>query len=191
MGMSVLIEPRLTVADVDDLEARTGVRHELVGGDAYAMVGASIDHQRIVRNLASLLDRPLRGGSCEVFTESVRLHVETAEGTELYYPDLMVCCDPTDDAAMFRLRPTLIAEVESPVTRRIDRKEKLNAYTSIHALEEYLIVQQWRGFLEVRRRANGFLPEEYDYDDRLELRSLDLTLPVNELYARVEFRQGG
>jgi Uma2 family endonuclease len=187
MAHPVLIEERLTIEDVDALEERTQVRHELVGGVAYAMVGASIDHARIVGNLANILRNRLVSGPCEVFSESVRLHVHTAEGTDLYYPDVIVCCDPTDNAERYRERPTVIAEVESRSTRRADRREKLTAYSNIDSVQEYLIVQQWRGFLEVRRRSNAFLPEELDYDDRLELASLGLTVPVRELYARVDF----
>jgi Uma2 family endonuclease len=187
MAHPVLIEERLTVEDIDALEERTQLRHELVGGVAYAMVGASIDHARIVGNLAQALRTRLGGGPCEVFSESVRLHVQTAEGTDLYYPDVIVCCDPTDNAERHRERPTLIAEVESRSTRRADRREKLIAYSSIQSVQEYLIVQQWRGFLEIRRRDNAFLPEELDHDDTLELKSLGFSIPVRDLYARVGF----
>jgi Uma2 family endonuclease len=187
MAHPVLIEERLTVEDIDALEERTQLRHELVGGVAYAMVGASIDHARIVGNLATALRNRLSGGSCEVFSESVPLHVHTAEGTDVYYPDVIVCCDPTDNAERHRERPTLIAEVESRSTRRADRREKLTAYSSVESVQEYLIIQQWRGFLEVRRRANAFLPEELDYDDTLELTLLGSSIPVRDLYARVGF----
>jgi Uma2 family endonuclease len=187
MAHSVLIEERLTIEDIDALEERTQVRHELVGGVAYAMVGASIDHARIVGNLANILRNRLGSGRCEVFSESVRLHVQTAEGTDLYYPDVIVCCDPTDSAERHRERPSLLAEVESRSTRRADRKEKLTAYSTIESVQEYLIIQQWRGFLEVRRRGNAFLPEELDYDDTLELASLGFSIPVRDLYARVGF----
>jgi Uma2 family endonuclease len=187
MAHPVLIEERLSIADIDALEARTQLRHELVGGVAYAMVGASIDHVRIVGNLANALRNRLGAGPSEVFSESVRLHVHTAEGTDLYYPDVIVCCDPTDNAETHRERPAVIAEVESRSTRRVDRNEKLTAYSGIDSVQEYLVIQQWRGFLEVRRRANAFLPEELDFDDTLELASLGLSMPVRELYARVGF----
>ena len=187
MAHPMLIEERLTIADIDALEERTQLRHELVGGIAYAMVGASIDHARIVGNLAQSLRSRLGNGPCEVFSESVRLHVHAAEGTDLYHPDVIVCCDPTDSAETHRERPTVIAEVKSRSTRRADRKEKLTAYSGIESVQEYLIIQQWRGFMEVRRRVNGFLPEELDYDDTLELASLGPTIPVRDLYARVGF----
>ena len=59
-----LIEERLTIEDIDALEERTQVRHELVGGIAYAMVGASVDHARIVRNLCASSPGPLLHSVC-------------------------------------------------------------------------------------------------------------------------------
>ena len=60
----------------------------------------------------------------------------------IYYPDLMLVCDPADDDALIASKPCLIVEVLAPGTQDIDRREKLFAYRQLASLEHYLIISQ-------------------------------------------------
>jgi Uma2 family endonuclease len=60
----------------------------------------------------------------------------------MYYPDVMVVCDPTDIDERFVERPCLVIEVLSPTTASTDKREKLLSYRRIPSLEAYLIVSQ-------------------------------------------------
>ena len=54
------------------------------------------------------------------------------------------------------------------------------------ALEEYVLIEQDRVEIEVFRKAQGWQSMYYYIDDDITFTSIDLTLPVLELYQRVE-----
>ena len=120
------------------MEETATVRHEYVGGMIHAMVGAAKRHNRIVGNVYAHLLAASRGGPCRVYVETVKLRA--AEDT-IYYPDVMVACEPEDDP-LVEHSPCLIVEVASPPTESIDRREKMLAYRKIPTLRAYLIVAQ-------------------------------------------------
>ena len=120
------------------MEETATVRHEYVGGMIYAMVGATKRHNRIAGNIYARLLAASRGGPCRVYVETVKLRVAD---DVIYYPDVMVACEPEDDPLIER-SPCLIIEVASPSTETIDRREKMLAYRKIPTLQAYLIVAQ-------------------------------------------------
>jgi Uma2 family endonuclease len=71
------------------------------------------------------------------------------------------------------------AEIE-----RIDRREKLLSYITLHSLQEYILVTQDEPRVEVYRRTQDWLPEEYTQGTfRLDCVSAELS--VAEVYADV------
>lgn len=111
-------------------EAAPG-RHEFVGGVAHAMGGASDRYDIASGNLFAALHARLAGGRCRAFMADKALHVHLADDDALFYPAVMVCRDPSDAARLYRKRPVFIAEVASPPTERIDRREKFTACRTI------------------------------------------------------------
>ena len=120
------------------MEETATVRHEYVGGTIHAMVGATKRHNQIGLNIASRLLGAARGGPCRVYASDVKLRA--AEDT-VYYPDVMVACEPEDDPLVENY-PCLVVEVALPSTESIDRREKMLAYRKIPTLRAYLIVAQ-------------------------------------------------
>lgn len=129
------------------------VRREYVDGHVYAMAGTSDEHNRIVVNLGSELRAALRGKRCEPFTVDVKVKIPPAFADAFYYPDVMVVCDPTDNAKYFRECPTVIFEILSPDTERTDRREKAIAYRQISTIQNYILVEQDRLAMTVLHRA--------------------------------------
>ena len=164
-------------------EAESTIRHELVGGSVYAMAGASVKHNRIAGALyAKLL---AAGDGCQVFISDIKLRADAFP--TYYYPDIMLVCDPTDDDPLVKTRPCLLAEVLSPSTEAIDRREKLVAYQRLSGLREYLLLSQDAPLIEIYRRRglNEWLLETLGADDTLRLECLPLEMPVAELYRGV------
>lgn len=120
-------------------EASVDVRHELVGGVLHAMVGGTRRHSVIVANLVALLWPQARDEGCELHTGEVKLRVDRAT---VYYPDLMVACDPDDTNPLVVTRPCLVIVVLSPSTSATDLREKLAAYRTLPSLLAYLVVHQ-------------------------------------------------
>lgn len=151
MGAVAQSQPLLSVEDYLEGERFSEIRHEYVGGCVYAMAVASDDHNRIVANICgALLDR-LRGKRCEPFMADMKLKIPGSQA--FYYPDVLVACDPADNAKYFREQPTVVFEVLSPETAQTDQREKWYAYALIPSLKVYVLVSQEKPELTVLRRG--------------------------------------
>ena len=143
--------PLISVADYLEGEQQSPIRHEFVAGRVFAMAAAGETHNRISLNLAFHLRAATRGTPCGVFISDMKVRVAAHDA--FYYPDVLLTCDPSDRESMYKTAPCLIAEVLSPSTEVIDRREKLLAYRALDALRYYLLVSQDRRLVEVYRRA--------------------------------------
>lgn len=182
---SALTIPALDVGDYIQGELASDIRHEYVAGEAYAMVGASDRHNLICLNLASAMHTHLRGGPCRVFMADMKVRVKVALDDYFYYPDVMVACRPEDNARYWREQPSLLVEVMSDSTARLDRREKWLVYQHIDALVEYLLLEQDRPEATLYRRPEGqgdWTARHLGPGDDLELASVHLTLPLAQLY---------
>ncbi len=98
------------------LEAATGIKHEYVLGQVYALAGASENHNRIAANMLAALLPAARAARRRVVGSDQTLQ----PGNDLYYyPDVQVLCDPTDDDPLIKRRPCVIVEVSSDSTEAI------------------------------------------------------------------------
>lgn len=175
--------------DYERGEATGEIRHEFVNGQVFSMAGASANHNRIALNIAAELRGLLRGKKCEAFMSDMRLKLELAFDLLGYYPDVFVACDPKDNAPDHRKRPTVIFEVISSSTERVDKREKLLAYQGIPSLEEYVIVEQRMKRLTLHRRKNHWKPEVIEGDKAvLKLPILGVSLKIADIYERVNWK---
>ena len=158
MNQPALHRP-LTVADYLVGEDASDIRHEYIGGQLYAMTGASDRHGLITLNIATFLRPLVRGTGCQIFANDMKVRLRIGGDDIFYYPDLLLSCDKTDRETYYRTRPCLIVEVLSESTERIDRREKFLAYQTIPSLREYLLVSQDRRAVQIHRRASDWKPE--------------------------------
>ena len=77
-----------------------------------------------------------------------------------------------------------MVEVLSPSTEEYDRGEKREHYQQIGSLREYLLIAQDRARVEVfvRSSEGAWTHRVHERGDVVELPSLGLTFPVEELY---------
>jgi Uma2 family endonuclease len=103
-----------------------------------------------------------------------------------YYPNVLVACDPSDNARYFRERPSIIIEIISPETERADRREKLLAYRTISVLQTYVIVEQDHQHATIYRRAGSEWTTEYveGSDGSIHLPEIDAQLSFARIYER-------
>jgi len=184
----------LTLEEYRKIEATAEERHEYCDGEIVTMPGGSETHSAIATNLLVYLGFLLRDTNFRLYNSDLRVWLpEHRCGT---YPDLMVINgepefhgERTDEI----LNPFLIVEVLSPSTEAYDRGEKFRKYRSLPSLQEYLLVSQTEPYLE--QYYNGDRPNntrwQWQVCDRLEqsiiLPSLNLELPMNEIYRRISF----
>lgn len=118
----------------------------------------------------------------------MKLRVRLGADDHVYYPDVLVTCDPDDDHELYKERPDTIIEVLSNSTEATDRREKLNAYTQIPSLNNYLLIAQKVMEVTLFQRETGWKAEVFTQaDDQVTLKSLKLTLSLEKLYRRVIF----
>jgi Uma2 family endonuclease len=174
---------RMSFEEYLEFEEKTPIKHEYVGGELFAMSGATLRHNSISLNLASAFHAHLRGGPCKAMMEGMKVLFCVNEEKTVYYPDVMVCCGPRDPEAAFVTDPALVIEVLSPSTQRTDRREKALNYRHIPSLGEIALVSQERTEVTLYRREDGWNAEVLtDPQATVEFRSIKLTLPLQTLY---------
>ena len=158
-------------------------KHEYIGGELYAMTGATKRHNVICVNVSTAFAAHLRGGPCRTYVEAVKVRF-TVKGEEIfYYPDVSVACGPQDLDKVFLTDPKLIVEVLSPSTERIDRGEKAQNYREVSTLEEYVLIDQRRLEVTLCRRSDDWRPQVLTRSDaEAQLRSITFTLPLGRIY---------
>ena len=182
------IQELLSVEEYLEGEKLADVRHEYVAGQVYAMAGGTRNHNRIALNIASDLEQSLEGDPCQAYIGDVKVHVQSINDDSFYYPDVMVGCDPEDNHELYLDHPSVIVEVLSESTERIDRNEKFHAYRSIPSLMEYVLVSQKKKEVMVARRENDWRPEILNrVDGELALRSIGVSLSLSRIYRNIEF----
>jgi Uma2 family endonuclease len=97
---------------------------------------------------------------------------------------LLLSCDPDDRADYFSQTPSLIIEVLSESTERIDRREKMLAYQTLSSLQEYVLVAQDDRQVEIYRRRNEWKPEIIN-DGLFHLDCLDVNISIDDVYEDV------
>ena len=172
------------------LERKATIKSEYLGGQMYAMSGASRAHNLICLNIGGELRAQLKKRACEVYTNDMRVKVGAAG---LYtYPDVLVVCEEPrfEDATVDTLlNPTALFEVLSPSTEAYDRGAKFGYYRQLDSMQEYTLVSQ--DFMRVehylRHNEQWILTEFGSLDDVVQLTSINCELPLREIYAKVEF----
>jgi Uma2 family endonuclease len=159
--------------------------------DAIAMAGGTRAHARIGLNTASALDKRLTDRPCVAYNGDLAIEVDA---TGLYvFPDASVVCGSAvaGETRVPSIRnPALIVEVLSKGTAVYDRGAKLQHYRLLPSVREVVLIASDEVHVEVHRRlpdGDWLLKQWYSLDNAAELASLDLALPLAEVYARVEF----
>ncbi len=187
MALPVANKQFYTYEEYLDLEdADEEVRYEYHHGEVFAMSGTTKVHNRIVRNLANLLDDHFLPRGCEVWHEQIKVEAKAKE--RYYYPDLVVSCSERDrDSTLMVQDPVLIIEVLSEGSQRIDIYAKQTYYTRIPSLQVYIVVSQKEYVLHVYERyANGWSYQVVvGKDQQVHLEYFNLTVPVAGIYKHV------
>jgi len=187
--MSAEPHRRISLDDYLAAERQAETKSEYLGGEVFAMSGASRQHNLIVWNLSGALYTQLKGRGCEAYVGDMRVHVPA---TGLYtYPDIVVTCgEPRfEDAELDTLlNPTLLIEVLSPSTEGYDRGKKAAHYRTLDSLREYVLVSQEEARVELLTRQeedHWLLSEASRLEDTVTLGSIGCVLRLADVYERV------
>ncbi|MCM1983947.1 Uma2 family endonuclease [Lyngbya confervoides] len=191
--MTVAISPpkTYTAAEYLALEVESAVRSEFRNGDIVEMTGGTPEHNEITGMLIFLLRASLRKKPYSIFVTDQRLWIPEAN---LYtYPDVMVTPRPPElqpERTDTVMNPMMIAETLSRSTQSYDRGDKFAAYRTIEALQDYVLIDQYRPQVEhyVKQAENQWLLTTYSgLDATFRLDSVGVEVALAELYEAVEF----
>ena len=156
-------------------------KHEFIDGEVYAMAGASENHNLLSVNMASELKNRLKGTPCKIFVADMKVKVEQ----DFFYPDVMVVCREDNDSEYYKNAPVIIVEVLSKSTRRFDQTDKRLRCQKIPSLEEYVLIEQDKGEIQVFRKKDQWQSFYYYLGDDITFASLGVTVPVEDIYYQV------
>jgi Uma2 family endonuclease len=182
-----LPQPKLTLDAFLTWENEQPTRNFFYRGEVFAMVGVRQAHAHVSGNVFAAIKSALRGSPCQTFIADMKLRVDSADA--VFYPDVMVGCDPSDRVTpLYLSHPKLIIEVLSDSTAAFDRGEKFVACRRIDTLEEYALVDvDARRVESFRRNAEGlWVLHEFSGAQAIEFASIGVTIDSDTLYENVE-----
>ncbi len=180
--LKVLHEEKITEEDYLEGELHSDIKYEYIDGFVYAMSGAKVNHNQISGNVFTEMKIHLKGNLCRPFTSDMKVKT----GSKYFYPDVLVDCSNIKGSDTFTEYPSIIVEVLSKSTRKMDETSKKIAYMTIPTLQEYVLIEQDFVDVEVFRKSNDWRSDHYFLGDDITFESIGLTLSVEEIYERVD-----
>ncbi len=173
------------------LEVESELRHECRAGEIIEMTGGTPAHNKLSSALNALLWFGLRKQPYTVFVTDQRLWIPAVD---LYtYPDVMIVAEPPELKPGRKdtvINPILLAETLSRSTQNYDRGEKFVHYRTIDTFQEYMLIDQYRPFVEhhVKQSENQWLLTEHQgLDTSFSLISVPVEIALADLYEGIEF----
>lgn len=162
-------------------------RYEYIDGYAYMMTGGSPDHSIIGANMTRILGEQLRKRPCIAYNSDVYIELDGEENC--LCPDASVSCDRRDHHATKVIHyPCVVAEVLSPGTKARDRGIKADLYQNMPSVQEILFIDTQVMRVQLYRRETDYWAmRSFTQDDTVELTSLNIQIPVAEVYEKTTF----
>ena len=156
-------------------------KHEYIDGQVHAMAGGSENHNLLSVNIATELKTRLKGTPCRTFIADMKVKV----GANFFYPDVMVVCQEDNQSEYYKTAPVIIVEVLSKSTRRFDQTDKRLRCQRIPSLEEYVLIEQDKGEIQVFSKKDQWQSFYYYLGDDITFSSLGITVRVEDIYYQV------
>jgi Uma2 family endonuclease len=173
-------------------ERQADTKSEYISGEVFAMAGGSPEHSAIATDTRRALGNALQAANrgCEVYDSDLRVRI--SDSGPFFYPDAtIVCGEPKFDFDDCLRNPTVLIEVASESTALYDRSDKFAHYRRFATLRDYVLIEQNRMQVEHwERGSNGLwtlVGEHTEATDTLILSSLQIAIPLAEIYRRVTF----
>ncbi|MFN0037742.1 MAG: Uma2 family endonuclease [Saprospiraceae bacterium] len=187
------------IAEYLDMEDKAETRHEFNNGTIIEMAGGNLSHNLIKGRIYSLLDQKLDAPKFPHAVLNSDTKVRLERENRFAYPDVTVSDGTPEyyetphgktrrDAI---INPLLIIEVLSDDTRAYDKGEKFESYSAIPGFREYVLIEPETVWVKVQYlkdpAQNLWQIETLTHPDAtLQLRSLNLSLSVADIYAALE-----
>jgi Uma2 family endonuclease len=190
--MSAVPIIKYSIDEYLESEGNSLEKHEYYQGEIFAMAGASIEHNQIVKNvLYSTEDHLRKGGDCQIFPSDLKIHV--VSNSLFTYPDLSIVCGKVETLENHKdivTNPTVLIEVLSPTTQDYDRGGKFKLYRDIPSLKEYILVSSIEISVEKynKQEDGSWILHEYkNENDIFNIETIQMEIDVKTFYKSVIF----
>lgn len=178
-----LVRP-MGLADFLAWEERQDRRWEYDGVGPVAMVGITVAHAIIQRNMTLAVQGRLRGKPCGFF--GPELKIEAAGSVR--YPDGFVACSPAAANDRVLRDPVVIFEILSESTQATDRIVKAREYRDTPTVQRYVMLEQDRAAATIHARdGDRWVVTILLAEDTLDLPELGIAIPLAEFYEDLTF----
>lgn len=166
-------------------------KHEYYQGEVFAMSGASVRHNRIFSNFFGELSHKLKGKGCIPYGSDLRIHIP--KNTLYTYPDISIICGEmefTDDKFDTAANPSVIIEILSNSTRNYDMGEKFTLYRDIDTLQEYILIDSEKVYVEkhIRNADNSWLLTDYrSIENLFSISTINRNFMLKDIYEGISF----
>lgn len=170
-------------------EERQDRKWEYDGSGPVAMVGVTVAHAVIQRNLTAALHGRLRGTPCHFYGPELKIE---AAGS-IRYPDGFVACSPAAANDRVLRDPVVVFEILSESTQATDRIVKAREYRDTPTVRRYVMLEQDRAAATIHARdghatdGDRWVVTILLAGEVLELPELGIALPMAELYEDLTF----
>jgi len=165
-------------------------KYAFINGEMVAMAGGTLNHGTLLGNTYGLIYTHLRKSPCRALSENT-LKIED----DCHLPDIMVTCNEKDisENKTYIEYPKLVIEVLSPTTEKYDRMDKVWIYTQCPSIQEYILVN-WDIMIVQKMTRKGtegldayeWIDSFHHQGESVELKTIGLTIPVEDIYEKVE-----
>jgi Uma2 family endonuclease len=154
-------------------------RYEYLDADLRMLAGGSPNHSIIIANLTTTIKGPLKGNPWCVYNSDVQLKLSE----KCYiFPDITISCDEHDRNQKEPIRYSLV-EMLSPTTEAIDRVKKVAYYRACPTIQEEVMVDSEKVYVEVHRREERrWTINTFEVGYTITLESLDIQFPIEDAY---------
>ena len=167
-------------------------KYEYEAGKLTMMAGGTGNHNTIKSDLAvSLGSHARQNTNCEFFDSDQATYIPNNDA--YVFPDLTFVCGDAqfqDEARRRLLNPALLIEVMSESSELYDRSGKFHKYKSLGSFREYVLVDSQKHLVESFYKQDKTLWQMatcFDPNGSVYIHTLDIDLPMAEIYRRVTF----
>jgi Uma2 family endonuclease len=121
------------------------------------------------------------------------MRIGTPSRDSYMYPDVSIVCGEIkleDDKFDTLTNPSVIFEILSPSTRSIDKGRKFFFYQKIPTLQEYIMIDSTKRFIQFARKQPDELWKIDILDSKAEtffVRTIDFHLSIEQIYTGTGF----
>lgn len=179
-----------TLEEFIEIENKSDIPLEFIGGYIYAKSFSSIKHNTIVNRINAKIDEYLFDKPCRVFSEQI----EVILGKDRVKPDVFVVCKKSDKdkfktiGQSFLTIPTLIFEIVFPSNASLDTITKMDLYAKA-GIQEYNLVYQEGEIHQYKLNEYGayYLNKLYKNNDVYESITMrNLKFNINSIFRDLE-----